>query len=378
MLQYKKKYALQGFHTDSISCLSVSPDINRFASGGLDGRLFVWSLESGSLLYNLESHKAIYCSVWSQRDPNCILVGCQDGLLMTVVIQETEIQTSRFRAHTAHIECLSLAQNGVDLATGAHNEVTLWHKKLSPSSERVMWKQGSKIPLPPHLDGLEDTKDVIAVSIHWHEQPRHIRDNVCDGTLLVSYLWHGTICWDLTSLTMVWRIPALNCLSAALSPDHCWLAMFRLPHEFQIYNIKSDFRAQKMQAPLETGVQQLPVVFGHDGLALIGGSATGRVRVWDTTSGDRLQVLVHDDCHVQALACFYDEMQDNFVIITGTSQGEDSQVCLWETGPRKKKDHALTRLARNFHIFLTLPELVGLAVMVNVVIACSVLYKYLL
>ncbi|KAA1466545.1 hypothetical protein DENSPDRAFT_846952 [Dentipellis sp. KUC8613] len=226
------------------------------------------------------------------------------------------------------------------LATGAGGEVMIWRRESLGNTERVTWIHYLSLPIPQVDSPPED--EVVIVSLHWQSQPDNHRNNECEGQLLVSYLWQGIICWDLKTKTNLWKIPQTACISSALSPDNCLIAIYKLSHHFEIYNLRTKLHMQTMRSPIEASHQQLPVVFAHNGLALVGGSVQGRVRVWDVTSGERLQVLVHDDLNpVRAIAAYYNREQDNFFIITAASQQSNSKIFLWETGARRDQEYAL-------------------------------------
>ena len=83
----------------------------------------------------------------------------------------------------------------------------------------------------------------------------------------------------------------LSC-NTSLSPDHQLLAISNMSTGFDIYDLDSDEPVMSMTHAIRKQIGP-PVLFVHGGQALLGGSSTGRVDLWDVDSGRRLHSLVH-------------------------------------------------------------------------------------
>ena len=80
--------------------------------------------------------------------------------------------------------------------------------------------------------------------------------------------------------------------NTSLSPDHRLLAISNHCTGFDIYDLNSDEPVMSMTHAIRKQIGP-PVSFVHGGHALLGGSSTGRVNLWDVESGRRLHSLVH-------------------------------------------------------------------------------------
>ncbi len=68
----------------------------------------------------------------------------------------------------------------------------------------------------------------------------------------------------------------------------------------------------------------MAIAVSHDGLYCVGGSASGRLFLWETSGGELLRTW---DAHYKAISavCF---TGDGTFIVSG---GEDALVCVWDT-----------------------------------------------
>jgi WD40 repeat protein len=145
-LVYKRRHQLAGEHSDSITVLSFNPSGAFLASGGIDGRLCLWSTKSGKSVYVVKGEVGFLCISWI--DDESLFAGMEDGVLLLVRItkvrtfnkgqspvsqlmplKQTKLIASGFPVHVPPLECISLSasQDGeILLATGAHAEVRIW------------------------------------------------------------------------------------------------------------------------------------------------------------------------------------------------------------------------------------------------------------
>ncbi|KAH9917204.1 uncharacterized protein B0H18DRAFT_831185, partial [Fomitopsis serialis] len=122
-------------------------------------------------------------------------------------------------------------------------------------------------------------------SVHWLDS----------GTrLLVSYDSHGVVCWNVRSQVMEWRLPLkrVRIGRSSLSRDKKVFVVSNLHDGFDMYRLsdKRPLRTFKTKALINIS---LPVLFIHDGRAVLTGSDTGRVSIYDCGTTLVMQVLAH-------------------------------------------------------------------------------------
>lgn len=77
-----------------------------------------------------------------------------------------------------------------------------------------------------------------------------------------------------------------------LSPDHRFVAVSNVSTGFDVYELKTSAPVRNLLH--KTGGKHcLPVLYAHYGQALVGGSPSGIVALWDAKSGTRLHNLTH-------------------------------------------------------------------------------------
>ncbi|KAJ8587475.1 hypothetical protein M405DRAFT_843139 [Rhizopogon salebrosus TDB-379] len=143
---------------------------------------------------------------------------------------------------------------------------------------------------------------------------------------------HSSIIQQLDRFWNTLNIPGFN---AYLS-----LPLFsNLTHSFDIYNLETYAIEGRMLNGIGIGCM-VPILFIHDGCAVIGGNTTGMVRMWDVDSAHFMHALEHGDqnkilsvdehfiityFHVDAI-----HDQDKFLITTGVEGNTPSYIQLWQ------------------------------------------------
>ncbi|KAH9920393.1 uncharacterized protein B0H18DRAFT_861788, partial [Fomitopsis serialis] len=122
-------------------------------------------------------------------------------------------------------------------------------------------------------------------SVHWLDS----------GTrLIVSYMSHGVVCWNVQSLRMEWRLPLrrIRIGRSSLSQDKEVLVVSNLHDGFDLYRLRDQRHLRTFKAKASINIP-LPALFIHDGKAVLTGSDTGRVSVYDCGTTLVMQVLAH-------------------------------------------------------------------------------------
>ncbi|KZT02912.1 WD40 repeat-like protein [Laetiporus sulphureus 93-53] len=364
-LRYVPKHTLSHEHVDAVTAVAFSADGCLLASGGQDGKLTIWSLNTGQALYRVVAKSGVSCLLWPKCS-NSILAGTADGTLVMFTLDECDRRTdplllneklvtaSGFVAHGEPIESLSLnchATIGIRpsdsgdspvspwaqqsstasldvsesctehlLATAAGATVNIWDwdqgtdKNCSPAAK--FWQQfhtlGQPQPTPFNL-----SQPVEVVKVQWLAPPQ-------ENCIVVSYLNHGIICWKLSEnhFDVKWTIYMPVCGSFDIAPDNTCLAVCNIFKGFDIYEIPSGLHRLTLPISEEDIHRMLPVIF-HRGQLLLIGSEVGKVSLHNSEDEKVL---------VQALAAFYSSTDDTYVIAAGTGvQNSDNYIQIWET-----------------------------------------------
>ncbi len=94
-MEYKLKHVLRPEAVTSILCTTFSPTGLRVAAGSNSGRLDVWSVDGGVLLWTCEGHVALLAIRWlaspCEGQDERIFCGYADGTL--AIIQVIDVRT---------------------------------------------------------------------------------------------------------------------------------------------------------------------------------------------------------------------------------------------------------------------------------------------
>jgi WD40 repeat protein len=84
-LQYRRRRRLVGQHTSTITALSFSSCGTYLASAGVDGKLVIWSVETGIALHVVHGDAGILAIAWATDSPSqSLLCGVADGTVISV------------------------------------------------------------------------------------------------------------------------------------------------------------------------------------------------------------------------------------------------------------------------------------------------------
>ena len=75
-------------HTDGVACLAFSSAGSLLASGGLDGKLCVWSTRDGKLQLAVQVYKSVLSLTWAHRKEDFLVCGLEDGTLVSVRLSQ--------------------------------------------------------------------------------------------------------------------------------------------------------------------------------------------------------------------------------------------------------------------------------------------------
>ncbi|PIL28478.1 hypothetical protein GSI_08516 [Ganoderma sinense ZZ0214-1] len=259
--RYTETARLSGGHdAEGITCVGFSTDGTLLGTGGMDGSLCIWNAENGKLLHKYVTISAIPITSlgWIKTDRLSVMIGNKDGNLIVVVINKipTALITSRGPDNT--YELVALIEQ-------------------------------------PALESSEG-KEVLVTGVQWIPSDKY------GQLLLAAYMFHGVQLVETTTWTRAGAVPIEGKIaSASVSEDGTCVAVSNLTTGFDIYLLDSG----KLLHTFEHDVGErlpTPVLFIHNGQAVVGGSTVGRVNMWDLDRGKMPTLSIPNRGRVLAIA----------------------------------------------------------------------------
>ncbi|KAI0351495.1 WD40 repeat-like protein [Trametes cingulata] len=316
-LRYEREQVLRG-HTGGVLAVSFSGDGKFIATAGSDCLVCIWRVDGGLLLHTATFQEPVLSLAWIPREGNCVACGNQDGSISTLVIKQNILGLKGTWAHACPVERLAVENVARGrIASGAHHELFIW-------SIRRGGKWVREVSLQRPSDSLY-SKDhtVIVTSIHWMP---------AKSTLLATFMYHGIVMFSSQDWTILRAFPLNSTIvDASVRPDLARIVLSNATSGFDIYDLDSG--SPEAFLPAGPGAcRAVPVLFIHGGNALLSGSTTGQVALWDVDRRRRHHTLLHaDDEVVLAIAAHYLEPSDRFLVATGVMGGAArGSVFVWK------------------------------------------------
>ncbi|KAH7904904.1 WD40-repeat-containing domain protein [Hygrophoropsis aurantiaca] len=314
-------------HTDSVSALAFSPKGKYLASGGDDGTLMVWKISTGELLRRVFLSSPVLCLVWDPRVHGSIFCGCEDGTAVLLdSFQTNELAHGILTGTRAPVYAMAFYEPNAYVALGMGGEVHI-------AKEIASRQYATFVLLPKPSDFLDRPSDadlrIRVRSMHFTQENK----------LIVSYLIHGIVCWDIESRVQLWQIsPGHEQVGySAISPNAQHLLVSIMQGYVNLYSIGDRQELHKFEHSIDAKRNYpLNVNFLHDGRAVICGSSVGNVHIWDI-SGRHVQSLPHGDDVVQAVASMQLE-KTRFIATATMATGSNTYIKIW-------RSHAVDKLS---------------------------------
>ncbi|KAH9024441.1 WD40-repeat-containing domain protein [Lactarius deliciosus] len=325
-LEYQERFNRLA-HESVINAMVVSPDGRRLVTGSDDSTMLVWSSWSSVALCRFKTHSPVLSLAWVESSKGFIF-GCKNGTLASVNITERHVKTTFFKGHSAAVCCISPNFNKTFPISAAKDDVKIWSRQGQTDLQVESWELKVKLPPPRTIDFRQE---VEVTSVNWENQ----NAAAIASFAVVSYKWHGIMCWDVTNVTVLWQLPMKDCGTLSLSPNGRFAATFGLSNFFEVRDLKSG-TVQSLQPPTTRPKlsKNQSVCFAHEGFAVVGAVSNTEVYVWDTEHGDQLLSLNHGDgSTIHTLATAFSKEDDQFVIATCTEKQGKFYIFVWATVP---------------------------------------------
>ncbi|KDQ06173.1 hypothetical protein BOTBODRAFT_181843 [Botryobasidium botryosum FD-172 SS1] len=314
---YILRYRFQSCHTSAITCLSFSRHGTCLASGGKDGRLYVWRCDDRACVFEVIYNHPLSCLLWHPQKPWTIICGYEDGRVMwfeydihnDIVNIKNQYQVPLTAATTA-IQCLAIDPVRNHMAVASRTRLVVYailsdFKKIAGCI----------------------LNDVDLLALKFTDGGDHI---------VGCFSNDGIICWDADSLVVLWKTAiAAPTLAADIFGNAHLLASSNMASGFQIHALRPPGPPQlirQLDASLPAADAPLPCIFTHEGRAVLGGGAEGYATLWDSVNASTLQVLRHDTLDdIQAVAAHSSAKDGLWRIATAISDRRSGPyIALWQ------------------------------------------------
>ena len=101
--KYKEVAFLTDGHTKGITAVDFNPAATMLATGGLDGKICLWSVPGGKLLHTSNGTSPVTSLRWVGRDNNILLFGSKDGNLSTLSVSTVRQLLVSFGSASAYL-----------------------------------------------------------------------------------------------------------------------------------------------------------------------------------------------------------------------------------------------------------------------------------
>ncbi|VDC05310.1 unnamed protein product [Peniophora sp. CBMAI 1063] len=261
-------------HDSDIISIAFSPTGAYLATGDEGGNVVVWNVHSGDKMATFRDADAIASLLWASFGLRTLFVGGARGFGFFIPDFLKEDQTFGIKTGTFNvINSMDLDNDTRALALAVGPEV---HMAMATGSSGD-YVTTRVLPRPhnhPHVHGQ-------------YVRPRAVHLERGAGRLIVSYLVHGIVCWDVEKETTLWQIfPEPRAIGfTAVSRDFRLVFVSLMGGKAELYNLRDTDRRPRVtvvyQQAEADSVSPASVAILLDGGALACGSAEGVVRIWD-------------------------------------------------------------------------------------------------
>ncbi|THH32004.1 hypothetical protein EUX98_g2211 [Antrodiella citrinella] len=326
--------------TSSVNCIEFSEDGAFFAVGSDDGFIRIYDTRKDVCILELFGPTPVTALLWHPAREDTseyqIIIGHGDG---TVLAYFTDLSADKHKGQNKpeRVELDFEAEGPVEgfafnkansyLAAIIGSQVFLCISLSADESEDFLTTKPKAIADPPStlLSSRVSGSQISPRGVHFARAAKY---------LVVSYLEHGIICWDMEGKNVLRHIDVSTRIArSAMSPDDHYILVHNLVSGFDRYDLRSGSMVNMYTVAIDPEQNvSLPVLFIHGGRDLLLGDAGGNIRITDVDGGI-VQQLPHKEKYMIQAFAYTERLSDSF-LVTGTSEGGASTVVtVWHSVP---------------------------------------------
>jgi WD40 repeat protein len=302
---------------DSILSVAITPDGSRVVAGSHFGMVRLWDLETGSLLYKVQGHRARIRSVAITPDGNYAVSAAEDGSIKIWNLEDGTEGCSLIGHQESATAVAVFPDSTRIISCSVDRTVVIWDLVTGIELQRLTYAEGiNSLVLNPagdavitgHFDGTLLYRDLKSGAIVWtargHRRTlRDVHGNswesdlgaevpaltvTRDGTRVVSGGCEGKVqVWDIATGHCIHTLPGHQhfVMGLGVTPDSAWAVSCSLDKVVCIWDLAAGKPLRLLRGHTE-GVWSL-AAHPKERRAISGGDDR-TVRVWDLESGPQL------------------------------------------------------------------------------------------
>lgn len=335
-------------HSRGVHSVALSSDGKQMATGGQDGTVIIWELDTGAEIKRLKSQGTQVESVaWHPKD-KVLAVGGDDGLIRLWNLASGKLEY-KLPGHERIVTSVAFSADGRWMVSGSYDSKAIIWDYESKTISRIFKPQSGRVwtvSLTPDSRYLVAGTDadypiVYDLSLQGADSRKHFQDPAGgdvsqavavspDRKCIATADWNGIArIWDLETGTVATSFTAhtWSVTCAAFSPDGKILATGSWDKRVNIWEVGTWELIRSFEG--HSGMV-LDVEFTPDGRRLISAGAEGTAKLWAIESPP--EELVPADRQPPVLTLAFSA--DSGLLATGDIYG---YVRLWDTRTRTER-----------------------------------------
>ncbi|MBN1935172.1 MAG: TIR domain-containing protein [Anaerolineae bacterium] len=309
-------------HQDNVRSVAFSPDGTLLASGGADGKIFIWDTKTYRILGRaIEGHQGWVTCVAFSPDGKILASGSQDQEIILWDVKTRQPLGLPLRGHTGDVRGLAFSPDGALLVSGGNDKtVRLWDVAArAPASDPLQAHTAAVLAVAFSPDGKTiasggsdnmiilwdvEVRQPLGDPLQGHTSSIYSLAFSPDGALLASGSRDATVrLWDVAARVPPGGEPSGDPLTGhtdrvegvAFSPDGKMLASASWDETLRVWDVET---RQPVGPPLAGHTNWVrTLAFSPDGKTIASGGSDNTIVLWDV-QGRQMpgeQVLRHVD-----------------------------------------------------------------------------------